>query len=434
MMFPRIAISWRTATSWLGLLILTAASGCSPAKPPASAQVRPVKTLVVTAGGDTHTRAFPGKAEASNRVQLAFQVPGILASLPVKAGQQVAKGDVIAQLRQDEFVAQLKSLQSDLDQARAALRALLAGDRPEERLRREAQVRAAEARLANAKAEFDRSTRLIRTSAISQSEFDRSQTEYRIAQEELQSAQQLLELGTIGREEDIDAQSAVVRGLEARVVESNLRLQDSTLRAPYDGVIAERFVEEGQNVRAKEPVVKFQDIEELEVVIDVPEAVMAANLRSADIVQLEAEFVGAPGLRFPVEVREIAQRADPTTQTFSVRAAMASPPDQIILPGMSATVTLTYRRASILGNRILVPISAVFKDSSGEQIVWVINADEKNGDTVSRRAVKVGEVSGDQIVISDGLAPGDRIAVAGVSFLREGMKVRDLGNELGGRQ
>lgn len=434
MMFPRIDISWPQATRWLSLILWTASLGCSASKPTASEPVRPVKTLVVAAGEDTHTRAFPAKAEASSRVQLAFQVPGILASLPVKAGQKVAQGEVIAQLRQDEFAAQLKSLQSDLDQARAALRALLAGDRPEERLRRESQVRAAEARLANSKAEYDRSTRLIRTSAISQSEYDRSQTEYRIAQEELQSARQLLELGTIGREEDIDAQSAVVRGLEARVVEANLRLQDSTLRAPYDGVIAERFVEEGQNVRAKEPIVKFQDIDELEVVIDVPEAIMAANLRSADIVQLEAEFVGAPGLRFPVQVREIAQRADPTTQTFSVRAAMAAPPDQIILPGMSATVTLTYRRANVLGSRILVPISAVFKDSSGEQIVWVIETSEKAGETVSRRAVKVGEVSGDQIVITDGLQPGDRIAVAGVSFLRDGMKVRDLGDELGGGQ
>ena len=101
-----------------------------------------------------------------------------------------------------------------------------------------------------------------------------------------------------------------------------------------------------------------------------------------------------------------------------------------LLPGMSATVTLTYRRASILGNRILVPISAILQEPAGEQVAWIVEADQ----TVTRRVVKIGEASGGQIEIVDGLQPGDRIAVAGVRFLREGMKVRDLGDALGGSQ
>jgi len=72
----------------------------------------------------------------------------------------------------------------------------------------------------------------------------------------------------------------------------------------------------------------------------------------------------------------------------------------------------------------------VFKDSSGEQVAWILGADQ----TVTRRPVKTGEATGSQIEILDGLQPGDRIAVAGVTSLRQGMKVRDLGNALGGRQ
>jgi multidrug efflux pump subunit AcrA (membrane-fusion protein) len=97
---------------------------------------------------------------------------------------------------------------------------------------------------------------------------------------------------------------------------------------------------------------------------------------------------------------------------------------------MSATVTLTYRRASILGSRILVPVAAVFKDSSGEQVAWVLGPEQ----TVSRRPVKLGEATGGRLEIVDGLRPGDRIAVAGVTHLRDGMKVRDLGDALGGAQ
>ena len=378
--------------------------------------MRPVKTQVVTAGGNPRVRIFPGKVEAAKRVELAFQVPGLLVKLPVREGQRVAKGDLIGQLRQDEFQARLKTLQSQLDQARVALKTVRAGERPEERLRREAAVRAALARLANARAEYERNARLVQSGAVSRSEFDLSESAYHVAQEDHKAAVQMFEKGTIGREEDIESHEAQVRGLEARVVEANLHLADSTLRAPYDGVIAKRFVEQNQNVRAKEPIVQFQDAEEIEVVVDVPEAVMAADLRAADVTQIVAEFTAAPGVQFPAHVQEIAQQADPTTQTFRVRVALKAPADVRLLPGMTATVTLVYRRASILGSRILVPISAVYKDSAGGQVVWVIGPDG----TVSGRPVKPGEATGGQVEIIEGLQPGDRIAVAGVTRLRTG--------------
>jgi multidrug efflux pump subunit AcrA (membrane-fusion protein) len=95
---------------------------------------------------------------------------------------------------------------------------------------------------------------------------------------------------------------------------------------------------------------------------------------------------------------------------------------------MTATVTASYRRANVLGDRILVPISAVLRESDGKSVAWVIGPDQ----TVSRRTVKIGEATGGQIEVVDGLQPGDRIAVAGVTFLRDGMKVRDLGEMLGG--
>ena len=98
--------------------------GCSEPPKQTTELVRPVKTMVVAAGDDVRTRSFPGTVEASRRVELAFQVPGLLVKLPVSEGQKVAKGDVIAELRQDEFQARLTSLQGQLDQARAALTAL----------------------------------------------------------------------------------------------------------------------------------------------------------------------------------------------------------------------------------------------------------------------------------------------------------------------
>jgi multidrug efflux system membrane fusion protein len=414
----------------IAISILYLVVGCSRQDPPRSEVVRPVKTMVVVAGDEPHVRVFPGRVEASTTAQLAFRVSGLLARLPVKEGQNVTKGEVIAQLRQDEFQAQLQAAQGQIDQARAALNALRLGERPEERLRLEAQVRAAEARLANARTEFERYARLIRSNAVPRVDYERAETAYRVAQEDHRAALQVLEQGTIARQEDIEAQEAQVRVLESRVVEANLQLEDATLLAPYDGVIAQRFVDVGQNIRAKEPVVRFQDVEEVDIAVDVPETVMIAALRSADIVQTVAEISGAPGLEFPVRIREVAQVADPMTQTFQIRVAMQSPPGMNVLPGMTARVTLAYRRAGILDGRILVPISAVFKDATGEQVAWVVGPDH----TVSRRPVKLGEATGGRIEIVEGLQPGDRIAVAGVRFLRDGMQVRDLGDALGGGQ
>jgi RND family efflux transporter MFP subunit len=407
--------------------VLMLAGGCSPSDPERVERVRPVKTMVVAAGGEARQRVFPGRVEASRAADLTFSVSGVLVELPVTEGQKVAQGDVIARLRDDEFRARLQTLQGQLDQARAALRSLRAGERPEEQLRRETQLRAAEARLANARAESERNAGMVQAQAISRQEFERGETAYRVAQEEYQAARRMVEMATTGREEDIEAREAEVRALEGRVVEASIQLSDTTLRAPFDGVIARRAVEVNQNVRANEPVVRFQDANEIDIAVDVPESIMIGEIRTSDIVDLVAELSGAPGLRIPVRIREVAQVADPATQTFNVRVAMKEVPGISVLPGMTATVTVYYRRAGVLGDRMRVPITAVNKTASDEQVAWVLGAEG----TVSARPVRTGEVSGGAIEILDGLQPGDRIAVAGVSFLRDGMKVRDLGAALG---
>jgi RND family efflux transporter MFP subunit len=140
-----------------------------------------------------------------------------------------------------------------------------------------------------------------------------------------------------------------------------------------------------------------------------------------------AEFSSAPGWQLPVTIKEATQVADPTTQTFQVRFAMRAPAGVTPLPGMTATVTVAYQEPGIPGRRILVPVSAISLTEAGEQVAWVMGPDQ----TVNRRPVKIGTPTDGQIEITRGLQPGDRIAVAGVTFLREGMKVTDLGDALG---
>jgi RND family efflux transporter MFP subunit len=140
-----------------------------------------------------------------------------------------------------------------------------------------------------------------------------------------------------------------------------------------------------------------------------------------------AEFSHAPGVQFPVRLRELAQAADTATQTFQVRFSMKTPKQTTVLPGMTATVAVTYRRPRTQDHRTFVPISAVTRQDTGHQVVWVLGADA----TARHRTVTMGEVKDGEVEIVRGLRPGERIAVAGANYLREGMKVRDLGDALG---
>jgi len=385
--------------------------------------------MVVAPAGGTYLRVFPGRVEASKSAELSFQVSGQIMALPVKEGQRIARRQVIARVRPDEFQARRKTAQGQLEQAQVALDALRLGERPEEQLRREAQLRAAEAKLANTKTESERYARLLPSGSVSRAEYELAETAYHVAQEEQKAALQLVEKGTAARKEDIDAQKAQVRTLQGRLDEANVQLADTILRAPYAGVVARRLIEEGQVVTPGKPVVQFQNTGDIDIVTDVPEAAMAVGFGSANVANISAAFSNTPSQHFPVRVKEIAQVADPITQTFPVRFTMKTPRRPIVLPGMTATVEVTYRNPGAARDRVLVPVSAVV-NQTGQQAVWILGQDH----IVRCRPVNMGNVKDGQVEILSGLQPGDRVAVAGATFLREGMKVRDLGWAPGGGQ
>jgi len=212
--------------------------------------------------------------------------------------------------------------------------------------------------------------------------------------------------------------------------EASVQFRDSTLRAPYNGIIAQRLVNEGQPIAPNTPVVKFQDDDEIDIVMDVPEKFMANEIRRAGSLSMVAQISGAPGQEFPVEMKEATQVADPKTQTFRVRVAMKKRPGFTALPGMTAIVNVTYWPANVSSSRILVPVSAVTKLETEKQAVWIVGPNQ----TVSPSPVELGSVTDGEIEILKGLQPGDRIVVAGVWSLRPGMKVSDLGDVLGGNQ
>ncbi len=220
---------------------------------------------------------------------------------------------------------------------------------------------------------------------------------------------------------EVDEARARARISEAEVRIKQKALEDSEIRADFDGIVADRYVDNFQNVVAKSPVLLLQDISVLEIRVNVPESDVA-NPSDTGGGRLSAVFDALPGRTFDLQVKEIVTEADPVTQTYAVTLMMPNPGGAGLLPGMTATVTWEPDSGDADG-LATVPAAAVVGQAGRKPSVWIIDPQAM---TAERREVEVGSiVGGDQIQILSGLEKGERIAAAGAHHLTEGMKVRE---------
>lgn len=336
--------------------------------------IRPVKMMTILSSDDFVKRQFPGQVRASKRADLSFKVDGPLIELPVEEGKIIQKGGLVARIDPKDF---------------------------------ESDLRSAEGRLAKAKAELQ----------LAQTEYDRV---LRIQKKDAGAVSTAM---VDRRREGVNKAEADLQSVQAEVDAAKDRLSYTYLRAPFTGVIAKRYVDNFQKVQAKEVIASIDDVSQLEILVDLPENLMA--IIKAGKANPVAKFTSAPGREFDLSIKEFETRADPITQTFRLVLAMSAPKGVNILPGMTATVSgqgvVSSGRDE---NRIIIPAIAVVGDEAGNSKVWIVDQEKM---TVHGRKVITGALTGtDSIEIIEGLQSGDTIAITGVNLLREGMQVRDL--------
>jgi len=209
----------------------------------------------------------------------------------------------------------------------------------------------------------------------------------------------------------------------ARYDQARADLGYTQLKAPYSGYIGRKYVENFEDVQAKAPILTVQNVNELEIVVDIPENIMArAKIDSLEI-RMVAEFDSLPGREFPLKLKESAAEADAATRTYRVTFSMSQPEDIQVLSGMTARVKI---QATMPGRATAfsVPAMAVFAGDGGESLVWIVDPQAM---TVQRRAVRLGEVTGaSDVWIESGLQEGETIAVTAVQELVEGDEIRAL--------
>lgn len=246
-----------------------------------------------------------------------------------------------------------------------------------------------------------------------QSEFDRAKTD-------LERYQRLWESELAVARSEVDERLARLELARTQLETAKQNLADTVIRAPFDGVITRRRLETYANVQMNQPIADLQDLRSLEVVINVPERIVR-TAHARDVGQ--AVFEGQDAQPVPLRLKSYAAEADPQTQTYEIVLALGSPPPGLkLLPGMSATVLPFADTPSQDGAALVVPLTAIGADAGTERFVWIVGPEGK----VARRVVRTGDVRGGDVVITAGLEPGERVVVAGVSGLHEGMAVRPL--------
>ena len=236
-----------------------------------------------------------------------------------------------------------------------------------------------------------------------------------------------------GSQAEVDKTERDIMVAEQDLVKAQKALDDTVLKAPYSGVVASKLAEDLQNVRAKEPILIFQDTTTLEIDVNVPErdfVHMEPGLsleQRTEKVKPNIAVSSIPGELFPARLKSFTTTADPVTRTYKVTFTFENPPTFNILPGMTARVILSRPQHVTNGMKgkakILIPAVAIAADEKGNGYVWRVDADTME---VSRTPVTLGDMSGSDININSGLDVGDRIAISGAAHLQEGMKVRPL--------
>ncbi len=385
---------------------------------------RPVKAIIVGKSVDEECRSFPGVVQPARETRLGFRVGGPLTELEVQIGQELKEGELIARIDARDFELRVKGLSAAIAEARASLQAMKRGARPEDLASLEGDLAAARSQLSEAKANFERYRNLYEEKAVSRAAYDSAKTAFDTAQARLTASENALAKGRRGaRKEDIEAMESRIDGLEAELSAARNALADTELRAPFDGTVHEKCVENFETVSKGDPIVSLMDMGTTEVRTSVPQAVLE---KRSSWESVRVAFDAYPDVRVPAAVKEIGRKTQGPAQSFPLILLLKGEPPSTVLPGTAAKVFIAFQEGSDAAAGWKVPASAVFAGPEGDPAVWRVLPDTM---TIQRVPIQTLSMDDGTVRIMGELTPGDRVVTAGARFLREGQKVRLLNLE-----
>jgi RND family efflux transporter MFP subunit len=351
--------------------------GCSKAESEQRSMtpVRIAKVDTISTGNGTK---YSANIVPNAQVDLAFKSGGYVQSIRqvrgadgkvrnVDTGDWVTKGTVLATVRQKDYMDQR-------EQAKA-------------------QVARAQADLEHARLNFERTSKLYEAKSATKPEYDSAK------------AQQ-------------DSATAGLNNANAVLAEAQTALDDSALRAPFDGWILKRSVDVGALVGPSVTGFTIADTRSVRAVFGVPDNAMAR----IKLGQKQAITTDVFPQAFAGRVTAISASADAKSRVYSVEVTVPNPKNQL-RAGMIASLSLDGKvlPASVLA----VPLSAIIRDPQNPEAFAVLLA-EGNGDptTVRAQTVELGDAYGNMIQVRGGVKEGERVVTSGATLVKSGEQVR----------
>jgi len=311
------------------------------------------------------------------KVVVTPEVPGKILRIYKKAGDAIREGERLVLLSQTDFKL---GEQTSLAQISAAQAGLLQ----------------AQTNYDNLSTQLERFKKLYEQKSIPKAEFEKVENGFKMAEAGLKAAQAQLNMAQSGR--SIAAS----------------RLADTLVRAPFDGFVTERMMDEGEVVRAMPPSVVM-------VVMDTDPVKAEGSVNELDAFKVqvgtpvEVSVAAIPGDTFKAEVEMVNAAVDPRTRTVGIRVNVPNP-DRRLKPGMTATIAINLGETEALA----VPDDAVIRTdiAANRGVVFLVN-----NDTAIRREVSYGIRHDDLLEIKEGLIPGELVVRGGQEMLRDGQPV-----------
>jgi RND family efflux transporter MFP subunit len=327
--------------------------------------VRSIKTITVSKQASEKIYKFSGAVAAVDSSGLSFQVGGQVISVEVDIGDRVTKDQELAVLDPEPYQLDVDAIKAELIKAKD--------------------------NVAKSKAEYERQKRIFKQGAGAQRFVEVSEYEYKAAR-------------------------SAVNYQIARLDQVNRNLRKTKLLSPYDGTIAWRSVEPNEEVLAGQKIFEINATGKMEIQLAVPETTID-QIHIDD--QATITFSTLPGETAQGRISYIGSAAV-KANAFPVKVELIDP-DEKVKPGMTAEANL-IAKAKNQKPGFIVPFQALLPAPEADRgFAFVFDPQTS---TVKKTAVSSRGTEDKEVIVSEGLAPGDVIAVAGVSFLADGMKVK----------
>jgi membrane fusion protein (multidrug efflux system) len=365
----------------------TAAPSARVAVAPAAAVERPIARFV---------RAT-GTLIAEEQAEVAAETSGRVVATPVERGSRVGQGAELIRLSATETDAQMREAEANAAQIEARL-----GITPEAPFNANAvpEVQNAKASYDLAQSEFARVRSLLDQKVVSQSEFEQRRTQVEAARQQYEAARN-------GAAQQYQALQAA----RARVSLARKALADTVVRAPFNGLVAERLVSVGDYVTRGTKVAVVVRVNPLRAELTVPEQFISAVAVGQSVT---FEVDAYPNREFAGKIRYVSPTLKTDQRALTIEAVVPNAGNEL-KPGLFATARLQQLSPT---PAVLVPSGAVHT-AGGTSRVYVVN-----GDHVEERLVTVGQTVDTLVEISSGLKAGDRVATTNLTQLADGTKVQ----------